>query len=294
MEYMLYNRALHAVCEFVDDTVRYSMVSPLDQRVRPRSVQLPLKDVKKNRRRVLSQEPPEIHWRRPSVNRQDILKVVSRKMIRKRIAWKKIRYATVRIDCWNRTYRRPTTKRPRLRIPKIFYQPKPYDTWNRESAHTPTPRNVPSRVQRVEAKPRVDTWLRKPYAGPVSQFKIVNRPIQVTGKSRIDTWLRAPIRRAHSAVEVSDVPGVDTCRSARRTRSSIGHCMSLDAVESTPGEETRSLKSLTFDAYEIDTREGPPNHLVSLPSRSFINRFKFKARVAWIPGCDRNLFDAVR
>ena len=224
------------------------MVSPLDRLARPKSVQLPLRDVKKTHRRALSHEPPAILWRRPSVNRQDILKVVSRKMIRKRIAWKKIRYAAVRIDCWNRTYRRPSFKRPRLKIPKIFYQPKPYDTWNEESAHTPTPRNVPSRVQRVEAKPRVDTWLRKPYAGPVSRFKIVNRPIQVTGKSRIDTWLKPPIRRAHSAVEVSDSPLVAACRLIRRTRSSIGHCMSLAVVESTPGEGTRSLKSLTFDA----------------------------------------------
>ena len=51
MEYLLLNRALHAVCEYVDDTVRYSSVSPFDRRRRPKSVQLPLKEIKVQRSR---------------------------------------------------------------------------------------------------------------------------------------------------------------------------------------------------------------------------------------------------
>ena len=65
-----------------------------------------------------------ILWRRPSINRQEILHIVSKK----KLAWKRIRYAVARIDCWNRTYRRPTPRRKQMKTPKIFYQPKPYDT----------------------------------------------------------------------------------------------------------------------------------------------------------------------
>ncbi len=188
----MYNRALHAVCEFVDD-VRYSMVAPY-RPTRPKSVHLPLESIKDRRSRAISHSPPRLLWRRPSieipVDRQEILKVVSHKMIRKKIAWKKIKYAVVRIDCWNRNYRRPPLKRPRLKIPKIFYDPKPYDTWNEESAHTPTARSIPSRMQRVEAKPRIDSWLKKPYVHPGSKLKILNKPIQIQGKSRVDTWLK--------------------------------------------------------------------------------------------------------
>lgn len=206
MEYILLNQALYAVCEFVDD-VRYSMVSPFDRRKRPQSVQLSLRETKTIRGRALSHEPPPILWRRPSievsVDRTEILKIVSHKMIQKRIAWNRIRYAVARIDCWNRTYRRPPLKRPRLKTPKIFYQPKPYDTWNEESFYMSTPRNIPSRVQRVEAKPRIDTWLRKPYAETTSRIKIINKPIQIQGKSRVDTWQRPSYRARSTSPRVS-------------------------------------------------------------------------------------------
>lgn len=197
---------MHAVCEYVDDTVRYSMVNRFDRRIRPKSVQLSFEPVQRQRFRAISHEPPDLIWRRPSievpVDRQEILKLVSYKMIRKKIAWKKIKYATARIDCWNRTYRRPPLKRPRLKLPKIFYHPKPYDTWNDESAPTPTPRSIPSRMQRVEAKPRVDTWLRKPYAGPTSKVKIFNKPIQIQGRSRVDTWLKLPYHARSASARV--------------------------------------------------------------------------------------------
>ena len=174
------------------------MVSPYEPRKRPRSVQVPLQVVKTVRHRALSYEPPEMFWCRPTtepeVNKQEILQVVSRRMIRKRNAWKRIRYAVARIDCWNRSYRRPTLKKSRPKISKIFYQPKPYDTWNEGSITTSTPRNVPSLLPRVEAKPRIDTWLRKPYKQPVSQVKIVNKPIQIQGRSRIDTWMKPSYR----------------------------------------------------------------------------------------------------
>lgn len=170
------------------------MASPLNRRRRPKSVQIPLKEVKVQRTRALSEEPPVVLWRRPSIHRET-----------KRIAWKKIKYAVARIDCWNRTYRRPALRRVRLKTPKIFYQPKPYDTWNEESIPTSTPRNVPSRIERVEAKPRIDTWLRKPYQEPISTVKIVNQPIQVTGKSKVDSWLKQPIRRSRSAIEVNRI-----------------------------------------------------------------------------------------
>lgn len=197
MEYLLLNRALHAVCEFVDDSVRYAIASPFQGRYRPRSVHLPLKEVKVQRTRALSVEPPTILWRRPS------LPEISKKIMEKKLAWKRIKYAVARIDCWNRNYRRPPLRRVRLKTPKIFYQPKPYDTWNEESIPTSTPRNIPSRIERVEAKPRIDTWLRKPYQEPVSTVKIINQPIQVTGKSKVDSWMKRPIRRARSAIEVN-------------------------------------------------------------------------------------------
>ena len=205
MEYLLLNRALHAVIEYVDDTIRYSIASPFDKH-RPKSVHLPLQDIKGKRFRAISQEPPSILWRRPSIeipiDRQEILKVVSHKMIRKKIAWKKIKYAIARIDCWNKGYRRPPLKRPRLKIPKVFYDPKPYDTWNEGSIPTSTPRNIPSRVQRVEAKPRIDTWLRKPSVEPVSKIKIINKPIQIQGKARIDTWLKVTYRSRTTSARV--------------------------------------------------------------------------------------------
>ena len=182
------------------------MVGRFDRRIRPKSVHLPFEQVHRQRFRAISHEPPRILWRRLSikvpVDRQEILRLVSHKMIRKKIAWKKIRYATVRIDCWNRTYRRPPLRRPRLKLPKIFYHPKPYDTWNEDSIPTPTPRSIPSRIQRVEAKPRVDTWLRKPYGGPASKVKIFNKPIQIQGRSRVDTWLRLPYRSRSTSARV--------------------------------------------------------------------------------------------
>lgn len=183
------------------------MISPFDRPVRPKSVQLPLKEIKTKRFRAISQDPPPLLWRRPSIvipiDRQEILKVVSHKMIRKKLAWNKIKYAVVRIDCWNRTYRRPPFKRSRLKTSRIFYHPKPYDTWNEGSIPTSTPRNISSRIQRVEAKPRIDTWLKKPYVESVSKIKIINKPIQIQGKPRVDTWLKPPIRKAHSAFEVN-------------------------------------------------------------------------------------------
>lgn len=190
----------------MDDTVRYSMVSRFDRRIRPKSVQLSLEPTERQRFRAISHEPPALLWRRPSmevpIDRQEILKRVSYKMIRKKIAWKRIRYAAVRIDCWNRTYRRPPLKRPRLKLPKVFYHPKPHDTWNEESIPTPTPRSIPSRRQRVEGKPRVDTWLRKPYVGPESKFKIFNKPIQIEGRSRVDTWSKFPYQARSTSARV--------------------------------------------------------------------------------------------
>jgi hypothetical protein len=182
------------------------MVGPYDRRIRPKSVQLPLKDIKDKRFRAISHEPPKILWLRPSIkipdDRQEILKFVSRKKIRKKIAWKKITHAVTRIDCWNRSYHRPPLKRPRLKIPKIFYDPKPYDTWNEELVPTPTPRNIPSRIQRMEAKPRIDTWLRKPYVQPGSKIKILNKPIQIQGKARVDTWLKLTYRSRSTSPRV--------------------------------------------------------------------------------------------
>jgi hypothetical protein len=206
MEYILLNRALHAVCEYVDDSIPYSIVSPFDKRVRPKSVQLPLQELSKIKRfRAISQDPPSLLWRRPSIeipiDRQEILKIVSHKMIQKRIAWRKIKYAVARIDCWNRNYRRPPLKRPRLKTPRIFYDPKPYDTWNEGSIHTLTPRNIPSRIQRVEAKPRIDTWLRKPIES-MSKIKIFNKPIQIQGKPRVDTWLKPSYRSRSASAKV--------------------------------------------------------------------------------------------
>jgi len=206
MEYMLLNRALHAVLEFVDDT-RYSIASPFDK-FRPKTSHLTLEEVKGKRFRAVSAEPPIILWRRPSIevpiDRQEILKIVSHKMIRKKLAWKKIKYAIARIDCWNRGYRRPPLKRPRLKLPKVFYHPKPYDTWNDGSIPTSTPRNIPSRIQRVEAKPRIDTWLKKPYVESVSKIKIINRPIQIQGKARVDTWMKLERQARSTSAKVGE------------------------------------------------------------------------------------------
>jgi hypothetical protein len=181
------------------------MASPFDKHIRPKSVQLPLQEIKRKRSRAISQEPPSILWRRPTIEvpiRQEILRVVSHKMIKKKIAWKKIKYAVARIDCWNRNYRRPPLKRPRLKTPRIFYDPKPYDTWHEGSIPTPTPRSIPSRIQRVEAKPRIDTWLKKPYLESGSKIKIINKPIQVQGKPRVDTWLKLPYRARSTSAKV--------------------------------------------------------------------------------------------
>jgi hypothetical protein len=180
------------------------MVSPFDRHIRPKSVQLPLQPIKTQRFRAISQEPPSILWRRPSVeiDRQEILKVVSHKMIKKKIAWKRIKYAVARIDCWNRNYHQTPLKRPRLKTSRIFYQPKPYDTWNEGSIPISTPRNIPSRIQRVEAKPRIDTWLRKPYVEPISKIKIFHQPIQIQGKTRVDTWLKFPYRARSTSARV--------------------------------------------------------------------------------------------
>ncbi len=178
----------------------------MDKHIRPKSVHLPLQDIKRQRFRAISHEPPSILWRRQTIeipiDRQEILKVVSHKMIKKRMAWKKIKYAVARIDCWNRNYRRPQLKRPRLKTPRIFYDPKPYDTWNEGSIPTSTPRNIPSRIQRVEAKPRIDTWLKKPYVGSVSKIKIINKPIQIQGKPRVDTWLKLSYRSRSTSARV--------------------------------------------------------------------------------------------
>lgn len=183
------------------------MVGPFDKRIRPKSVQLPLRDIKGKRFRAISHEPPAILRHRPSIkvpiDRQEILKVVSHKMIRKKVAWRKIKYAVARIDCWNRNYRRPPLKRRRLNIPKIFYVPKPYDTWNEGSIPTSTSRNIPSRMQRVEAKPRIDTWL-KPYGERISKIKIFNKPIQIQGKARVDTWLKLTYRSRSTSARVCD------------------------------------------------------------------------------------------
>ena len=78
----------------VDDTVRYSMASPFDRHVRPKSVQLPLQEIKTQTfscyitRTTINFMASSIHKTIP-IDRQEILKIVSHKMIRKRISLEK-------------------------------------------------------------------------------------------------------------------------------------------------------------------------------------------------------------
>lgn len=193
---------MHAVYEYVENAVEYSTVDEFDPHVRPKSVQLPIERVKRKKYRAISQEPPLVLWRPPSVDRQKILKIASYKMIKKKIAWKKIRYAVARIDCWNKGYHPTSQKRRPLKTTKVFYHPKPYDTWNEESSSIITPRSITNRVTRVEAKPRIDTWLKKPYSIHPSTIKIFHRPLQIQGKSRIDTWSKYPTRTRSTSARV--------------------------------------------------------------------------------------------
>jgi hypothetical protein len=205
MDYILLNRALHIVCEYVDDTMPYSFVSSFDERIRPKSVQLPLRETKGVHHRALSHEPPFVRWRRSSTNithdRETLIKIFSKKT-RKIIEWNRIRHAPKRIDCWNPTYRRPKLKRKVWKPPTIFYEPKPRDTWHEESVHMSMKRHIHEHVQRVVAKPRIDTWLRKSYVPMGVKRKIFNKPIQIQGKSRVDTWMRENYRGRSTSARV--------------------------------------------------------------------------------------------
>ena len=151
----------------------------------------------------MSHEPPSILWRYPTIDlskeHQDILRVISQEKLRRKISWNKIRRAVARIDCWNRDYRRPQLKRHQLKIPKISYYPKPYDTWNNQFL---TPQTIQTHLQRVKTKSKIDTWSKIPYIKPISKTKIFHRPIRIQGKARIDTWLKLSRRTRSTSVKV--------------------------------------------------------------------------------------------
>lgn len=188
-EYLLFNRALHAVCEFVDDTVQYSTLDVFEKRRRPKSVQLPMKTVKTKHFRAISHQPPKVFSPQSKIH----IPIRHRRILQKRVAWKKIRHITARIDCWNRNYHRPPLKRGRLKSRNAFYDPKPYDTWN-EDLPPNMDLSISNRIRYVEAKPKVDTWLKKPYIPSQSKIKIFHKPVEIQGKSRVDTWLKLSSR----------------------------------------------------------------------------------------------------
>lgn len=75
----------------------------------------------------------------------------------------------------------------------------------------------------------------------------------MTGKSKVDSWLKQPVRRARSAFEVKFVFFFVEFRSKieYKFRLFTNHCMLLDIVELIHGENTRYVRLLMFNEYEI-------------------------------------------